>query len=413
MFKALFKIILPILVLVGGVMGFNVLKASRPVLEPAEVGERVFTIETVPIEIADNQPSLQIYGELQAARSIDLRTNVAGEVISTGTAFVEGGRVKAGDVLLSIDPFDYRTAVEDIRAQIAETDAKRVELEVQLDSEKRLLGISDNQVTLRQSEVNRFVNLRNRGTISESAVDASRLALNSAFTEQASRAQAIARIEAQIKQIEATLQRQNVELERRQRDFEDTALVAPFDGILGAINANIGKKLSTSETVASLIDDSSFEMHASIPDADFGRLWADGLIDREVLAVWRLGTRDFPLKGRVSRVESAINSETGGINIIAEMTENLGNAPLRSGAFLTMSLPDTNYQDSIRLPATALFDDGVYMIREERLLRVDVDVVARPGDYVIIRSDGLSEGDLVANTRLAEMSDGLKVEALP
>ena len=81
---------------------------------PAEVG--VITLKAEPVTL-----QTELAGRTTASLESELRPQVSG--IVKARTFVEGARVKAGDVLYQIDPGLYRAAFEEARANLASAKA--------------------------------------------------------------------------------------------------------------------------------------------------------------------------------------------------------------------------------------------------------------------------------------------------
>src|ERR671919_3243147 len=114
--RALFKFLMPILLLAASLAGAGYLRSTRPAVQPAPSVERVWTVRAEPARFADHRPVLQLFGDLIAGREVTLRPLVAGEVIEASPALVEGGRVGAGELIVAIDPFQYRIAQRELSA---------------------------------------------------------------------------------------------------------------------------------------------------------------------------------------------------------------------------------------------------------------------------------------------------------
>jgi RND family efflux transporter MFP subunit len=197
---------------------------------------------------------------------------------------------------------------------------------------------------------------------------------------------------------------------RAERDLEHTELRAPFAGFVTEVAAAVGKRVGVGDPIARLIDADRLEIRFMLSDAEFGRLWQDGLIGRELQARWRLGDAGFALEGRIARVEPTIDPAAGGVEVYAEITGNPEGAPLRPGAFVAVLLPDRLHRQVVELPAGALFHgDTVYAIEDGRLRPRPVELVADLGARILVRGE-LAGGDPIVTSRLAEIGPGLKVE---
>ena len=133
--RAVFKFLVPIVLLAASLAGAGYLRSTRPAVQPAPAIERVWTVRAELARFADHRPVLQLFGDLVAGREVTLRPLVAGEVIEASPALVEGGRVTKSERVLAIDPFHYRIALRELSAQRQEATARRTQLQSTLQTE--------------------------------------------------------------------------------------------------------------------------------------------------------------------------------------------------------------------------------------------------------------------------------------
>ena len=408
---AALKILVPIALLASSLAGAGYLHSTRPAVQPAPAVERVWTVRAEPARFADHRPVLELYGDLVAGREVTLRPLVAGEVVEASAKLVEGGAFAAGERLIAIDPFDYQAACDELAAEAREAEARRAELQSMLASERAMVRLDETRLELAQRDLARRERLLGSQAASEKALDDARMLVAEHEAARALRRQTIEALEARLEQQDAAIRRLEVALRRAERDLANTELRAPFTGFVTEVSAAIGKRVGIGDPIARLIDGERLEIRFTLSDAEFGRLWQDGLIGREVQALWRLGATGFPVKGRIARVESTIDPASGGVEIYAEVTGNPEGAPLRPGAFVTVLLADRLHREVAELPASALFHgDTVYAIEDGRLQPRPVEVVADLGARILVRGE-LAAGDPIVTSRLAEIAPGLKVEA--
>jgi membrane fusion protein, multidrug efflux system len=410
---AALKILLPIGLIAASMLGAGYLRATRPAVEPAPARERVWVVSAEPVALTDRQPVLRLYGDIVAAREVTLRPFVGGQLVAASPGLVRGGRLNAGEVVVRIDPFDYRTTRDELAAQRREAQARKKELQAMLRAEWTMLRLDETQLGLAERDLTRFETLRGSQAASEKAFDEAQVAVAEREAALTERRQTIAALEARLDQQDAAIDRLDVAIERAERDLANTELRAPFAGFVDDVEAALGKWVNPGDRIARLIDEDSLEIRFTLSDVDFGRLWRDGLIGRPVQASWRLGPTTFPLQGEIARVESTIDPASGGVEVFAAITANPEAAPLRPGAFVEVLLPDQTYQQVALLPASALFHgDTVYAVENGRLTARAVELVADRGLQILVQGD-LAAGEPVLTSRLAEVAPGLKVQIAP
>ncbi len=410
MIKRLFKVVLPLAILVGAVFGAGYLKATRTQVEPKPVQERVWIVAAVPAARVEVRPEMRLFGEIVAGREVELRPLVAGRIVEVGPDFVDGGSVRAGELVIAVDPFDYRADVAEFEARIAEARARLSEIDAERKSAKRLLEHDRAQTKLSRHDVERREKLRGSAAGSQKALDDARMALSQSEQQILSREETIDRLAAQGEQQEAVIRRWQVALARARRDLEETRLTAPFDGFLIDTDAAIGKPVGTADRVARLIDADRLEARFHLSDSEFSRLLAaDGYRGRPARVVWRIGNTAFAFDAEIDRVEGEIDPESGGVDLFARIRDAGIEGVLRPGAFVEVGVSDRVYRNVVRLPESAIHDrDTVFVVVDGRLAPRRVEVVVRSGADVLVRG-ALAPEDIIVTTRFPEIGPGVRV----
>ncbi len=406
------KAIPAVLILLIGIVVVVGLVATRPAVTRKPPVERVWTIGTATVDIRNFQPDLKLLGEIVAGQSAELRPLVAGRVVEVGKSYVNGGKVRKGDLLVAIEAFDYELMVKERTAQVAEARARLDELQAEKSSEQALLQGNLEQFDLQKREVGRRESLRSRGTGTQKALDDSKLRLSELSQAVVSREKSIAGLEARIKQQQAVIDRQQVALERALRDLEKIRLVAPFDGFVSGAETAIGKQVGTSDKIATLIAADRLEARFHMSDSEYARLVAAGGVEgRKATVIWRAQARNFVYDAVIERTESQVTASSGGIDLYARIDGIKLDTLLRPGVFVEVAVPDREYLKVARLPQSAVHGgDTVYIVKDGRLEPRVVEIMTRISDEVLVQGD-LRPGDIIATTGFAEIGPGVKVRA--
>ncbi|MNZ11058.1 Efflux pump periplasmic linker BepF [compost metagenome] len=120
--------------------------APAAVVQPVEV--TVARVEKREVRIWD-----EFSGRFEAIERVELRSRVSGEI--QAIHFVEGQRVKQGDLLLRVDPAPYAAAVAQAEAQVAAAQARVSYTRSEAERARRLWptrAIAQNLVEQRESE---------------------------------------------------------------------------------------------------------------------------------------------------------------------------------------------------------------------------------------------------------------------
>ena len=355
----------------------STLIATRPRLEVSEAPERTWYVDVIAAEHGRIQPHLKLFGEVVAGRRSELRPAVSGDMVEIGENFREGGTVRKGELLVQIDPFDYRTDLAEQRSMLKESKVKLEMMRRELERAKELYAANN---------------------VSEQFLDGAEL---------------------DMAQQEAIVEQREIGVRRAERDLQETRLVAPFDGVVHNVNAALGKNFSGfgADMVGELIDTDQIEVRFSLSNAQYGRLIDGGetIVGRPARVSWQVGDSEFEYGAEIKRVGAQITSTTGGVEAYAVIEPGADRTLLRPGAFVSVNVPDKAFDNALRAPDTALYgSDLVYVVEDGRLTPRRVDILGYAGSDVLFRSVGspaIRDGDWIVTTQLREAGPGAKVSA--
>ncbi|MEM9332959.1 MAG: efflux RND transporter periplasmic adaptor subunit, partial [Pseudomonadota bacterium] len=358
------------------------------------------------------QPNLTVYGEVQASREVDLRSLVAGKVIWVNPDLKVGARVEQGTELFKIDPFSFETAMASAKSNQNETLARITENEARIRIEESRIARTKDQLALAENDLERISSLKDRGTATDKQVEDRALIVSQRNqTLEQSELNLVAE-KARLEQLKAILTRYEWSIAQAQRDLKDTVFTAPSTGIVSAKNVAVGRLLGVNDMAVSMYESDRLEVHATLTDQRFGRIQSDddGVIGRPVEVIWDVGGEEFRFNAKIERITAQIESNRGGVEVIAVIADPVSKSPLRPGAFVELIVPDKKFSNHYRIPETALYgNDTVYVIREGILESRRVLVHAFSEEFAIISGD-LIDGEEVLTTRIAEISDGIRVK---
>jgi len=405
------QIALMALVLAGAWVAMDRLAASRKERSPRPFTPLVYTVETTIAKRAGNRPDIRLYGQVDTGRNVDLRTAVSGDVVEIHPDLVAGRRVAQGTVLMRIDPFAYEGALVEARANLASTRAAIAEIDARLASEREQLEAADAQLELGRADLERALSLAGSGALTDKEVDARRLILSQREQASSLRRNNILIAEAQRIQQEANAERLEWKVREARRRLEDTALIAPFDGIISDETVETGRSVNANEVVASIYDDNALDVKFTLTNAQYGRMAtdADPLVGRQVELSWSVGGTRYTWPATIDRIGARVTAERGGVEVFARIGEVDNPVRLRPGAFVSLIVPDRIWPETFRLPETAVRNsDHVFLVVDGKLERRDVRLIAWDGEDAIVDGD-LNDGDVVLATRLTEASEGISV----
>ena len=405
-------VLVPIVLLAAGAVGASYMIRTKPRVEPAPPVERVWTVDAVTVRLGDVQPDIELFGKIFAARQIQIRALVTGQIVRIHPNLVEGGLIRRGETILAIDEFEYRSALMESEARLAEARARIVEREAKRRAETEALKRDREILALLDRDLKRATQLRKRGNISIQALDKKRLEMSRQQRAIVLRQNGIDAEAARLEQEKATIERLDVAVQRARYDLERTEVRAPFDGVFQNITAQAGQRLGVLDSVGNLIATGRLEARFHISDAQYGRLTSTekGVIGRPARVTWRVGQRKLELKAVIARVGAQIDTGSGGVELFAQIEDRDAASSLRPGAFVEVNIPDRVYANVARVPETVLHPGNVvYGVEDGRLVAREARIVGRVGNDVLLRG-GLSDGERLVTTQSVAIAPGLRVE---
>ncbi|WP_417270870.1 efflux RND transporter periplasmic adaptor subunit [Celeribacter sp.] len=377
--------------------------------KPAPARERQFAVNAITVEPTRLEPVLSTYGEVEASRTLELRMPLGGRIVELSERFEEGGAVKAGEVLMRVDPADAAAALRVSQADLQEAQAELSEAERAL-----LIAVDDleaarAQTALRTAALERQQNLQERGVGSASAVETAALAEASARQAVLSKRQSLANAEARVDQAKTGVLRAEIALEEAKRSLDDTTLVAEFDGVLTGVVGALGGIVNANEQVGTLISPDALQVAFRISTQQYSRLvdGQRGLPRLPVVVSLDVAGVDLTATGEVTRESAAVGDGQTGRLLFARLDQAAG---LRPGDFVNVRLNEPALENVARLPASAVdAADTVLAITEESRLEVlDAPVLRRQGDDVIVEASAIAGRQIVAE-RSPLLGAGIRV----
>jgi membrane fusion protein, multidrug efflux system len=160
--------------------------------------------------------------------------------------------VKAGQLLVQLDPSDYQVALEQARAQLAQADADLNSARQQYVSAVATVRQDEAQNYLAQRNAQRYSQLIEQKIVSQSEFDqydatarAQDATVKRDEAAAASAQRTIASKEAQVKQAQANLDQAGLNLSY-------TRIVAPADGIIGNRSSQLGQRVQPAQSLMAL-----------------------------------------------------------------------------------------------------------------------------------------------------------------
>ncbi|MEP1442708.1 MAG: efflux RND transporter periplasmic adaptor subunit [Hyphomicrobiales bacterium] len=405
-----FIIMAAVLVASGFLM--NQLAESRKERPKRVQKEAVYTVQTQTLQASNNQPTISVYGELVAGRTLNLTSLVNGTVIDVNPNVKIGASIKAGETLIKLNPFPFEIAVTEAEANLKEAEASVLETTTRIAMEETGLKRTREQMQLAQNDLDRAKKLLARKAVTKRTVEERELTMSERRAAFQTSGANIAIQKAQLEARKATVLRLQALVRQAKENLTKTTLTAPFDAVIQATNVELGQTITSALNIITLYEAATLDAQFVLSDGQYGRLVSNNtdLDGRKVNVIWKVGASRVEIPAKIDRVGAEIASGQGGVSVFARLDKAAISKGVRPGAFVSVAVPDQSFDKTFRIPETALFEgDTVYVVGDENRLNArKVTIAAFDGQSVII-GGGLNAGDEVIITQIAEVGEGILI----
>ncbi len=380
----LLKIALPIVVILAGFAGMQLMVHSRTAPKK-EVRENPGALVEVQSVQKRNLPVVvKGTGTVGSRQEASITPQVGGKVTYLAPGFVVGGLFAKGDFLFKIEDTDYRLAIERAKGAIAKAEYDLATVEGQA----RVARLEWERLQLAEKK------------------EPSPLVL----------------YEPQLKNAQANVNSAKAALSQAELDLARTSVYAPFPCLVRSEEIDLGQYVTVGKSVATVAGTGAAEIVVPLPLEELQwlaipRKGANGNGSKALVKL-AVGDQVLTWKGRVVRSLGEVDSRGRMAQVVVAVADpyNLerGRAPKRKdleiGMFVDVEIIGKTLNGVYAVPRSTLRDgDTVWTMDDEGKLRVTpVTVVRRERDTVVLR-DGFQEGARVVLTNISGAAEGMKL----
>ena len=330
-------------------------------VRPAAVEERpIPVVRTVTAGISSTDTQAVYPGEVRGQYESALAFQTGGKIISRQVKL--GDRVKAGQVLLEIDPKDvsqnFNAAQASYQAALS-------------------------RYRLAKDNYHRFTILEEKGAVSAMVRD---------------------QYKTEFEAADANLQSVRAQLTASRNQLDYTRLVADHDGSVSSLSAEVGQVVGVGIPVISLVRDGNREIQIFVPENRIGEVRPGQTAH---ITFWALEGLTVP--GHVTEIAPMADSVTRTYKVKVAVDKMPPAAKLGMTAKVSL---DTGSSSALLLPAGAIYQTGdktqVWVIRNHKAVLTEVKTEGYEGNRVkIVR--GLEKGDIVVSGGVNKLTEGQEV----
>jgi membrane fusion protein, multidrug efflux system len=331
-------------------------------------------VVAVPAEMVELGQTAVFNGRLDAERRVTLVARVSGTLEDIG--FAAGDRVEQGQVLFSIEPDLYETAVAEAEAALRAAEAAR---------------------DLARLERDRQAELVSRQTAAQAVLDAA---------------------EATLASREAEVMRLSAALDRARLNLSYAEITAPYPGRIGAPTVDIGALIgpeSGALSTLTMLDPiyAEFPVPTAIYRTYRESLAAGAASEIDAVTLTLANGSDYARPGDIVFVDSAVNPGTDSVTMRARFDNPDGD--LLDGELVRVTLRAHQAEGELAVPQQAVQRDVqgafVLVVGDGEVVGQRRVTVARTAQGMAVIAEGLSPGERVITDGINKVRPGVVVDA--
>lgn len=427
-----------------GVLGasialFAILVSTRPVPERHEVLARPLAVRVVRLQPRMVATTWPAHGTVRAMRTADVPAQVSARVVERPPEIEDGARVNRGQLLLALDPSDFADRVRAIEETIRAIDAQIAALGVERWGLESRVAMAEEETELARAELVRARDAVAGGGGNQADIDRAEASLSRVQREAVALNQALRELGPRREQLDAQRASEERNLAIARADLDRTRILAPIDGFIQRVDAEVGEWVAASRIVARIVALERLEVPLEVPISAARSLRVG---DEARIRADSAGFSVF--SAPVSRIAPEARPESRSMIVYIEIEQSLdalGDSPtanssisgaqglLLPGQFVTGRITTSEPIERPIVPRRAIIDDHVFLAvtlptdgGESVVARQTPIIVAEhiegtfpeidPAEtqWAVIES-GLRAGDRVIVSSLDELRDGVAVEA--
>lgn len=371
-----------IILIAGGVITAIIFSTEPTASRAGATKETAMLVDVIEVERGSFHPTIEAMGTVQPSQDITLSPRVSGEIIDLSDAFTPGGFVEKGEVLLRIDPSDYKNTLLQRKSELRQ-------------------ALADLNIEMGRQDVAR----RDYQLIGDSL---------------ASKNKSLVLREPQLDAVRSQVESARAAVRQAELDLRRTTIRAPFDAHILNRNANVGSQVAPGNNLGRLVGLDVYWVVATVPLSNLRWLtFPDD--NNEKGSKVRVRNRTAWLEGEyrtgyLYRLVGALEDQTRMARVLVSVPDPMAyrtdsaNVPrLMIGAFVEANITANELTDVIRLNRDYIRKDGTVWVMKEGKLRIrKPDIIFRDAKYAYV-SSGLRGQDKVVTTNLSTVTDGSRL----
>ncbi len=412
-----------------GVIIFVFLIKNREAPIQTPPSEPTVSVRVIKVPVVDLIPRALAYGNIQPGMVWEAVTEVSGKIVEKHPQLKQGVILKKDELLLRIDPTDYKLAIAQSQANLQSIRAQLNELTIKNKNTRLSLKIEQQVLKVAQKELNRLRKLLKRKVVSSDALDKQERTVLAQSQQVQSLQNTLNLIPAERQVLTAQLAVAKTQLESAKLNLKRTTITLPFDARIAQVNVEKNQFTQQGQVlvVADSIDVAEVSAQIAMQKARHLLQPTSSKIDLSNLpkvfglsATVRLHEGNFKTEwaGRFVRITEALDLQTRMMGIVVAVDNSYQKVipgvrpPLVKNMFVEVELRGKAHPARLIIPRSALHNKQVYVVNQEsRLEKRAVEIDFFQSNLIAIKK-GLTKGEQVIVSDLLPAIEGMLLKSV-
>jgi RND family efflux transporter MFP subunit len=369
------------ILLAGALVTLLIFSTEPTAKQEGATKQSAMLVEVVAAEQGSFGPMIEATGNVQPVEDVMLSPIVGGPVVRRSQAFIPGGFVENGELLLQINPADYRNTLELRRSE-------HMQAQTDLAMEMGRQQVAKQDLAL--------------------------VGGDSLSPEE----QALVLRKPQLEAIRARVEATRAAVDQAELDLSRTTIRAPFDAHILTQNVTTGSQVAPGDNLGRLVGTDYYWVELTVPVTQLQWLRfpdtqnpTGSKVKIMNRSAWKDGTYR---EGELYRQVGALDDQTRLARVLVRVEDPLAHRPENShlpklmiGAFVDAGIEARKIDSVVRISRDYVrTNQTVWVMNEGKLNIREVQVVLNDSDYAYI-SEGLEANELVVTSSLSAVAEGL------
>ncbi len=343
------------------------------------VKESAMLVSLITVERKNYTPNIQATGTVLPVEDVIISPLVSGPVINRSSNFIPGSFVKKGELLLQINPADYRNALELQRGN------------------------------LNQQQTNLNIEM-GRQEVAEQ--DLALIGMDSLSNDQRN----LVLRQPQLNAVKATIQSAQANVDQAALNLSRTSIRAPFDAHILSQNVTVGSQVAPGDNLGRLVGTEYYWIEVTIPVSKLRWLTFPDENKQGSSVILRNKSSwpaDATREGFLDKQIGALEGQTRLARVLVKVPDPLNNQAdsdkpdLMIGSFVEVNIEGKPVTDVVRINRDYIRPNNTAWVMKDGKLEIrQLQLELTDAEYAYVK-EGLIDGDKIVITNLSTVAEGV------